>query len=239
SYRLVLEAALKDGKIDAKEKHVIESVRLANAIPEEAAREADLAVRKALGIGPQTPNEQTYSKLLEAALEDGEIADGEASLLESMKANLGISEGRATTLRKALGPAVPGSNAVIAEVSPPSPDPAKESYRGLVRTALQDRVINENERVMLQQVLKASGLSSEAGGEVEAEVMRELVARPANPNEEAYVATLKTALADGEISSGEASLLSNLRGSLKIPEARAQALKETVEAEAKVQGGEE
>ena len=237
SFRLVLEAALKDGKIDAKEKRVIESVRLANTIPEESAKEAELAVRKALGIGPQTPNEQTYSDLLEAALEEGKITDSETPLLENMGSSLGISGERAAALREALEPVGSDPEAPPAAAPLPAADPARDSYRGLVRTALQDRVISDNERTMLRQVLKTSGLSDEAGGEVEAEVMRELGVQPANPNEEAYLAALRTALADGELSSGEEALLSHLGGSLKIPEDRAQALRKAVEAQTQAPGG--
>ena len=108
-----------DRKIDGNEVLMLKRVQEAEHLSETATQDVLANVRAELGIGPQNPAEKTYFEVLKTARADGEVSPGEAALLESMKASLGLPDERATALEKDLPPPEPEVEASAKETSGP------------------------------------------------------------------------------------------------------------------------
>ena len=119
SYRILVRTALMDRKIDGNEVLMLKRVQEAEHLSETATQDVLANVRAELGIGPQNPAEKTYFEVLKTARADGEVSPGEAALLESMKASLGLPDERATALEKDLPPPEPEVEASAKETSGP------------------------------------------------------------------------------------------------------------------------
>ncbi|MCH5236468.1 MAG: hypothetical protein J1E95_01550 [Muribaculaceae bacterium] len=97
--------------------------------------------------------EQEYKNELKACLEDGVITERERRLLDKLRKSLGISEQRAQELEAECNP-----NVLTKE---------EEEYAEEVRAVLEDGIISEKERRLLNRLAKSLNISEERAKEIE------------------------------------------------------------------------
>lgn len=98
-------------------------------------------------------NEQEYLEELKECLANGSISDSERRLLNKIRSKLGISEARASELEQSL-------------LKPQLTEDEKE-YLDAFKDAMEDGVISDAERRLLDKIKKYNGLSDERAKEIE------------------------------------------------------------------------
>lgn len=88
------ECLLEDGEITAKERRLLDKLRIKLGISEERAKELEVSVNDPV----LTTEEQDYIESYKEALVDGTLSDKERRLLEKLRVMYGISEERAREL---------------------------------------------------------------------------------------------------------------------------------------------
>lgn len=223
-HKLMAEVALEDHRIGEKENALIQAVRQAGSLTQTEAKAIIDMVRKDMGVGPQTSEEETYFKALESAHKDGILTQEDVTLLDKMQTALGISSERVAQLLQTLP-----KQAQLAP--PPAPEPMAEAkstpdaYRVLVQTALMDRKIDANEKTMLKQIAQANNLTEEEASKVVMETKTSLGIGPQTEPEKTYFTVLNTALSDGALSPAEEAMLQSMQASLNLTTERTSALK--------------
>jgi hypothetical protein len=102
------------------------------------------------------------------------------------------------------------------------------AYETLIRAALADGVIQENERMMLESVRTSNQISEADAKMAERKLREELGIGPVSQEEETYYSLLKTAFADGVLSESEAAMLQSMKTTLEVSDDREAVLKENV-----------
>lgn len=148
--------------------------------------------------------ENLVKRLFARAWEDGKITKDEQQLISEVVTFLGMHPERVERLSE---------EARKAQNAPPPED----VYRDMLRQALVDGEIVEDEIALLTTMRQAFGIDEENH-------LRILVEARSDPvldeNTLTYKATLKTALADGMITSDEDAMLLTLRNNLGISDSR-------------------
>ena len=148
--------------------------------------------------------ENLVKRLFARAWEDGKITKDEQQLISEVVTFLGMHPERVERLSE---------EARKAQNAPPPED----VYRDMLRQALVDGEIVEDEIALLKTMRQAFGIDEENH-------LRILVEARSDPvldeNTLTYKATLKTALADGMITSDEDAMLQTLRNNLGISDSR-------------------
>ena len=148
--------------------------------------------------------ENLVKRLFARAWEDGKITKDEQQLISEVVTFLGMHPERVERLSE---------EARKAQNAPPPED----VYRDMLRQALVDGEIVEDEIALLTTMRQAFGIDEENH-------LRILVVARSDPvldeNTMTYKATLKTALADGMITSDEDAMLQTLRNNLGISDSR-------------------
>ena len=148
--------------------------------------------------------ENLVKRLFARAWEDGKITKDEQQLISEVVTFLGMHPERVERLSE---------EARKAQNAPPPED----VYRDMLRQALVDGEIVEDEIALLTTMRQAFGIDEENH-------LRILVEARSDPvldeNTMTYKATLKTALADGMITPDEDAMLQTLRNNLGIPDSR-------------------
>ena len=98
-------------------------------------------------------NEQEYLEELKECLADGELGGSERRLLNKLRMKLGISEERATELE--------------ASVQKPQLTEEEQEYLEAYQDALEDGVVSEKERRLLDKLMKMNNISEERTKEIE------------------------------------------------------------------------
>ncbi|MGY8745851.1 MAG: hypothetical protein ACKVG2_04790 [Candidatus Poseidoniales archaeon] len=148
--------------------------------------------------------ENLIRRMLARAWEDGRITKDEQQLISEVVDFVGMHPDR---VRRLSDEARRSQNA-------PPPD---EVYRDMLRQALIDGEIIEDEIALLTTMREAFGIDLETHEILLNEAREDPVL---DDNTMTYRATLVTALADGMITSDESAMLSTLRKSLGISDAR-------------------
>tara|TARA_B110000438_G_scaffold258303_1_gene266903 strand:+ start:75 stop:1034 length:960 start_codon:yes stop_codon:yes gene_type:complete len=148
--------------------------------------------------------ENLIRRMLARAWEDGRITKDEQQLISEVVDFVGMHPDR---VRRLSDEARRSQNA-------PPPD---EVYRDMLRQALIDGEIIEDEIALLTTMREAFGIDLETHEILLNEAREDPVL---DENTMTYRATLVTALADGMITSDESAMLSTLRKSLGISDAR-------------------
>lgn len=148
--------------------------------------------------------ENLIRRMLARAWEDGRITKDEQQLISEVVDFVGMHPDR---VRRLSDEARRSQNA-------PPPD---EVYRDMLRQALIDGEIIEDEIALLTTMREAFGIDLETHEILLDEAREDPVL---DENTMTYRATLVTALADGMITSDESAMLSTLRKSLGISDAR-------------------
>ena len=148
--------------------------------------------------------ENLIRRMLARAWEDGRITKDEQQLISEVVDFVGMHPDR---VRRLSDEARRSQNA-------PPPD---EVYRDMLRQALVDGEIIEDEIALLTTMREAFGIDLETHEILLNEAREDPVL---DENTMTYRATLVTALADGMITSDESAMLSTLRKSLGISDAR-------------------
>lgn len=97
--------------------------------------------------------EQEYLDELKECLADGEIGGSERRLLNMLRVNLGISEERAAELEASL--------------QKPQLTEEEQEYLEAYQVAMEDGVISDKERRLLDKLMKRNNISSERAKEIE------------------------------------------------------------------------
>lgn len=100
-----------------------------------------------------TENEQEYIDEVKECLADGEIGGSERRLLNKLRAKLGISEERATELEAFL--------------QKPQLTDEEQEYLEAYQDAMEDGVISEKERRLLDKLMKMNNISEQRAKEIE------------------------------------------------------------------------
>jgi uncharacterized membrane protein YebE (DUF533 family) len=148
--------------------------------------------------------ENLIRRMLARAWEDGRITKDEQQLISEVVDFVGMHPDR---VRRLSDEARRSQNA----------PPPEEVYRDMLRQALIDGEIVEDEITLLTTMRHAFGIDLETHEILLAEAREDPVL---DENTMTYRATLVTALADGMITSDESAMLSTLRKSLGISDAR-------------------
>jgi DNA-binding MarR family transcriptional regulator len=148
--------------------------------------------------------ENLIRRMLARAWEDGRITKDEQQLISEVVDFVGMHPDR---VRRLSDEARRSQNA-------PPPD---EVYRDMLRQALIDGEIIEDEIALLTTMREAFGIDLETHEILLNEAREDPIL---DDNTMTYRATLVTALADGMITSDESAMLSTLRKSLGISDAR-------------------
>ena len=148
--------------------------------------------------------ENLIRRMLARAWEDGRITKDEQQLISEVVDFVGMHPDR---VRRLSDEARRSQNA----------PPPEEVYRDMLRQALIDGEIIEDEIALLTTMRDAFGIDLETHEILLAEAREDPVL---DANTMTYRATLVTALADGMITSDESAMLSTLRKSLGISDAR-------------------
>ena len=96
-----------------------------------------------------------------------------------------------------LAPPPPPPEPAPVAAPPPGPSPEMMDYETVIRAALVDGVIQENERMMLESVRTSNQISEADAKMTERKLREELGIGPISQEEETYYSLLKTAFADG------------------------------------------
>ncbi len=146
--------------------------------------------------------EALVRRLFARAWQDGRITKDEQLLLNEVVDFLGMHPDRVRRL----------SNEARREINVPPPE---EIYLDMLRQALVDGVIHEEEEALLQTVQIAFDIDSET----HERILKQAQQQPyITPELEAYRSVLKTALIDGIITEDEAAMLKTLRKETEINE---------------------
>ena len=105
------------------------------------------------GTSNITNSEEQYISELKACYEDGEISDRERRLLNRLRESLGISEERAAELEALCNP-----NVLSKE---------EQEYAEEVKVVLEDGVISDRERRLLDRLAKSLNISPERAQQIE------------------------------------------------------------------------
>ena len=100
-----------------------------------------------------TGEEQEYLDEVKECLADGELGGSERRLLNKLRIKLGISEERAAELEESL--------------HKPQLTEAEKEYLEAYEDALEDGVISEKERRLLDKLMKINDISAERASEIE------------------------------------------------------------------------
>lgn len=148
--------------------------------------------------------ESLVKRMFARAWEDGKITKDEQQLISEVVTFLGMHPERVERLSE---------EARKAQNAPPPED----VYRDMLRQALIDGEIVEDEIALLTTMRQAFGIDDEN----HARILLEARADPVlDENTMTYKATLKTALNDGMITPDEDAMLLTLRNNLGIPDSR-------------------
>lgn len=98
-------------------------------------------------------NENEYLEELKACLADGEIGNSERRLLNKLRMKLGISEERAEELEASL--------------QKPQLTEEEQEYLEAFQDAMEDGIISEKERRLLDKLMKMNNISEERAKEIE------------------------------------------------------------------------
>jgi len=148
--------------------------------------------------------ESLVKRMFARAWEDGKITKDEQQLISEVVTFLGMHPERVERLSE---------EARKAQNAPPPED----VYRDMLRQALIDGEIVEDEIALLTTMRQAFGIDDEN----HARILSEARADPVlDENTMTYKATLKTALNDGMITPDEDAMLLTLRNNLGIPDSR-------------------
>lgn len=104
-------------------------------------------------IAENTENENEYITELKACFEDGEISERERRLLDKLRRSLGISEKRALELEAQCNPNVLSKD--------------EEEYAQELKAVLEDGIITEKERRLLNRLAKSLNISENRALEIE------------------------------------------------------------------------
>ena len=139
--------------------------------------------------------EALVRRMFARAWQDGRITKDEQLLLNEVVDFLGMHPDRVRRL----------SNEARREINAPPPE---EIYLDMLRQALVDGVIHEEEEALLRTVQVAFDID----GETHERILNQALQQPyITPELEAYSSVLKTALIDGIITSDESAMLETLR----------------------------
>ena len=139
--------------------------------------------------------EALVRRMFARAWQDGRITKDEQLLLNEVVDFLGMHPDRVRRL----------SNEARREINAPPPE---EIYLDMLRQALVDGVIHEEEEALLRTVQVAFDIDSET----HERILNQALQQPyITPELEAYSSVLKTALIDGIITSDESAMLETLR----------------------------
>jgi hypothetical protein len=90
----MVKECMEDGEIGARERKLLDKIRVKNGISEERAKELEATLS-----APQlTDDEKEYLEAFKDACEDGKVSDKQRRLLEKLRVMYGISEERARQL---------------------------------------------------------------------------------------------------------------------------------------------
>ena len=146
--------------------------------------------------------EALVRRMFARAWQDGRITKDEQLLLNEVVDFLGMHPDRVRRL----------SNEARREINAPPPE---EIYLEMLRQALVDGVIHEEEEALLRTVQIAFDIDSET----HERMLREALEQPyISPELEAYSSVLKTAMIDGIITHDESAMLETLRMKTGISE---------------------
>ena len=148
--------------------------------------------------------ENLVKRMFARAWEDGKITKDEQQLISEVVTFLGMHPERVERLSE---------EARKAQNAPPPED----VYRDMLRQALVDGEIVEDEIALLTTMRQAFGIDDENHLRILSEARSDPVL---DENTMTYRATLKTALADGMITADEDAMLQTLRNNLGIPDSR-------------------
>ena len=148
--------------------------------------------------------ESLVKRMFARAWEDGKITKDEQQLISEVVTFLGMHPERVERLSE---------EARKAQNAPPPED----VYRDMLRQALVDGEIVEDEIALLTTMRHAFGIDEESHLRILSEARSDPVL---DENTMTYRATLKTALADGMITPDEDAMLQTLRNNLGIPDSR-------------------
>ena len=139
--------------------------------------------------------EALVRRMFARAWQDGRITKDEQLLLNEVVDFLGMHPDRVRRL----------SNEARREINAPPPE---EIYLDMLRQALVDGVIHEEEEALLRTVQVAFDIDAET----HERILNQALQQPyITPELEAYSSVLKTALIDGIITSDESAMLETLR----------------------------
>ena len=139
--------------------------------------------------------EALVRRMFARAWQDGRITKDEQLLLNEVVDFLGMHPDRVRRL----------SNEARREINAPPPE---EIYLDMLRQALVDGVIHEEEEALLRTVQVAFDIDEET----HEQILNQALQQPyITPELEAYSSVLKTALIDGIITSDESAMLETLR----------------------------
>lgn len=139
--------------------------------------------------------EALVRRMFARAWQDGRITKDEQLLLNEVVDFLGMHPDRVRRL----------SNEARREINAPPPE---EIYLDMLRQALVDGVIHEEEEALLRTVQVAFDIDNET----HERILNQALQQPyTTPELEAYSSVLKTALIDGIITSDESAMLETLR----------------------------
>ena len=148
--------------------------------------------------------ENLVKRMFARAWEDGKITKDEQQLISEVVTFLGMHPERVERLSE---------EARKAQNAPPPED----VYRDMLRQALIDGEIVEDEIALLTTMRQAFGIDDENHLRILSEARADPVLDETTMT---YKATLKTALADGMITADEDAMLKTLRKNLGIPDSR-------------------
>ena len=95
-YLEMVKECMEDGEIGARERKLLDKIRVKNGISEERAKELEATLS-----APQlTDDEKEYLEAFKDACEDGKVSDKQRRLLEKLRVMYGISEERSRELEK-------------------------------------------------------------------------------------------------------------------------------------------
>ena len=95
-YLDMVKECLEDGEIGARERKLLDKIRVKNGISEKRAQE----LKASLSAPQLTDDEKEYLEAFKDACEDGKVSDKQRKLLEKLRVMFGISEERAKEIEK-------------------------------------------------------------------------------------------------------------------------------------------
>ncbi|MCR5394147.1 MAG: tellurite resistance TerB family protein [Bacteroidales bacterium] len=148
-YLSEVKSCLADGEIGPRERRLLDKLRDKLGITEERAA----ALEDSLSSNGLSAEEQEYLTEVKSCLADGEIGPRERRLLDKLRDKLGITEERAATLEASLS-----SNGLSAE---------EQEYLTEFKECVEDGVVSDKNRRLLEKLREMSGISVERARELE------------------------------------------------------------------------